>query len=201
MLRGSTYELAPDPAPAASRVGGGAPRPRPASGGGRHPENIGDPRTLRAVIDALASPVDRMPVLFPMHPGTRQAAQRADCKDVPSRILVIDPVGSREFLPPAAHAAVLVSDCGGVAEEVTVLKRPLLVVRSSAERAETMEQGGHGRRCRAWDAAETGKHPVVQRGPTPCPRPPSVPARSSALRRRPVVTTASSFRAASWGPG
>ncbi|MEV5484492.1 MULTISPECIES: non-hydrolyzing UDP-N-acetylglucosamine 2-epimerase [Streptomyces] len=106
-----------------------------------HPENTDDPRTLRALIEALASLVDRMPVLFPMHPRTRHAVQRADCKDVLSRILVIDPVSSREFLSLAVHAAVLVSDSGGVAEEVTVLKRPLVVVRTLTERAESMEAG------------------------------------------------------------
>ncbi|MEU9119110.1 UDP-N-acetylglucosamine 2-epimerase (non-hydrolyzing) [Streptomyces sp. NPDC048506] len=105
------------------------------------PENTDEPRTLRGIIEALVGLADRMPVLFPMHPRTRQAAKEAKCEDLLSRMSVVDPVGSRAFLSLAAHAAVLISDSGGVAEEVTVLKRPLVVVRCSTERAESMEAG------------------------------------------------------------
>jgi UDP-N-acetylglucosamine 2-epimerase (non-hydrolysing) len=41
----------------------------------------------------------------------------------------------------AQHARLLVSDSGGVQEECTVLKRPLLVVRNSTERPEAVEAG------------------------------------------------------------
>ncbi|MFE6738655.1 non-hydrolyzing UDP-N-acetylglucosamine 2-epimerase [Streptomyces tubercidicus] len=105
------------------------------------PENTDSPGTLRNIIEALAGLADRMPVLFPMHPLTRQAVKKAKCEDLLARISVIDPIGSREFLALAAHAAVLISDSGGVAEEVTVLKRPLVVVRRSTERPESIEAG------------------------------------------------------------
>ena len=39
----------------------------------------------------------------------------------------------------AAGARLLVSDSGGVQEECTVLKRPLLVVRNSTERPEALD--------------------------------------------------------------
>jgi UDP-N-acetylglucosamine 2-epimerase (non-hydrolysing) len=67
---------------------------------------------------------------------------------------VVPPLGSSEFLSLAAHALIIVSDSGGLAEEVTVLKRPLVVVRRSTERAEAME-AGFARLARPADVAAT----------------------------------------------
>ena len=46
--------------------------------------------------------------------------------------------GFRDFLALEAEAALMISDSGGIAEEVSVLKRPLVVVRNSTERPEVM---------------------------------------------------------------
>jgi UDP-N-acetylglucosamine 2-epimerase (non-hydrolysing) len=47
-------------------------------------------------------------------------------------------MGYREFLALAAEAALLVSDSGGVQEEASIIKRPVLVVRNSTERPEIL---------------------------------------------------------------
>ncbi len=49
---------------------------------------------------------------------------------------VLTPTGYGTFLALARHAALLVSDSGGIQEETTVLGRPLVVVRRSTERPE-----------------------------------------------------------------
>jgi UDP-N-acetylglucosamine 2-epimerase (non-hydrolysing) len=54
-------------------------------------------------------------------------------------LLVVPPLDGAEFLGLAAEAALLVSDSGGVQEEVTVLGKPLVVVRRSTERPEAFE--------------------------------------------------------------
>ena len=54
------------------------------------------------------------------------------------RIMVVEPIGYREFLGLGAESAFLVSDSGGVQEEVSVYKRPVLVVRRSTERPEVI---------------------------------------------------------------
>jgi UDP-N-acetylglucosamine 2-epimerase (non-hydrolysing) len=51
---------------------------------------------------------------------------------------VLAPLGYRDFLSLAAGSALLVSDSGGVQEEASVLKRPVLVVRNSTERPEIL---------------------------------------------------------------
>jgi hypothetical protein len=53
-------------------------------------------------------------------------------------------VDHRTFLASCILARLIVSDSGGVQEECTVLKRPLIVVRNSTERPESIDAGfGH----------------------------------------------------------
>jgi UDP-N-acetylglucosamine 2-epimerase (non-hydrolysing) len=100
------------------------------------PENTDDPEVLHTILAELASLP--LPVVVPLHPRTHAAAVAAGCEAQLAALQVIAPQGSPEFLALAAHAAVLVSDSGGLQEECTVLKRPLVVVRRSTERPESL---------------------------------------------------------------
>ncbi|MEY9863909.1 UDP-N-acetylglucosamine 2-epimerase (non-hydrolyzing) [Catenulispora sp. GAS73] len=103
------------------------------------PENTDDPAILTTVISELAALTTAgWPVLFPAHPRTRAALYAADCQHLLAGLIVTEPLGYAEFLALAAEAALVVSDSGGVQEEVTVLKRPLIVVRRSTERPEAL---------------------------------------------------------------
>ncbi|MER5639260.1 UDP-N-acetylglucosamine 2-epimerase (non-hydrolyzing) [Kitasatospora sp. NPDC002227] len=103
------------------------------------PENTDTAEALGAVLAELAA-LGR-PVLFPMHPRTRAAVERFGLTPLLAGLRVTEPVGYAEFLGLARHAALLVSDSGGVQEECTVLGRPLLVVRRSTERPEAVAAG------------------------------------------------------------
>jgi len=107
------------------------------------PENTDDPQRLRAVLTGLAEAAEEsgMPVLLPLHPRTRAAAKQANCEGLLAYLRPSEPVGVREFLSLASHAALLVSDSGSVAEEATILKRPLVVFRRSTEHPEAVEAG------------------------------------------------------------
>ena len=96
------------------------------------PENTDDPERLRAILDELSKL--GLPVLLPLHPRTRAAASRHGLTAALDRLRPIPPADHRTFLSLARHARLLVSDSGGVQEECTVLKRPLIVVRNSTER-------------------------------------------------------------------
>lgn len=102
------------------------------------PENTDDPVRLRALLDGLG----RLgaPVALPLHPRTRKALA-AWGVDVPAAVRVLPPVDHRTFLAFARSASLLVSDSGGVQEEVTVLRKPLVVVRTSTERPESVAAG------------------------------------------------------------
>ncbi|TNM40513.1 UDP-N-acetylglucosamine 2-epimerase (non-hydrolyzing) [Nocardioides albidus] len=103
------------------------------------PENTDDPVRLAAILDELG----RLPapVVMPLHPRTRACVERFGMGHLLDPLEVVAPIGHEEFLGLASHAALLVSDSGGVQEECTVLKKPLIVVRNSTERPESVEAG------------------------------------------------------------
>jgi UDP-N-acetylglucosamine 2-epimerase (non-hydrolysing) len=103
------------------------------------PENTDDPVRLRAILDELSKL--GLPVLFPLHPRTRLAAERHGLAAAIDRLRPLAPADHRTFLSLARHARLIVSDSGGVQEECTVLKRPLIVVRNSTERPEPIDAG------------------------------------------------------------
>jgi UDP-N-acetylglucosamine 2-epimerase (non-hydrolysing) len=103
------------------------------------PENTDDPQRLRVILDELGKL--GLPVLLPLHPRTRNAVERHGLTAALDRLQVIPPADHRTFLGLARHARLLVSDSGGVQEECTVLKKPLIVVRNSTERPESIDAG------------------------------------------------------------
>jgi len=97
------------------------------------PENT-DGAALAAVLAALAAvPV---PVILPLHPRTAARIAAASLAPLLEGLLVVDPLPYVSFLGLLAECGLAVSDSGGVQEEVTVLGRPVVVVRRSTERPE-----------------------------------------------------------------
>ncbi|MCL1598572.1 MAG: UDP-N-acetylglucosamine 2-epimerase (non-hydrolyzing) [Actinomycetia bacterium] len=100
------------------------------------PENVDDPGNLRSILTELAAlPI---PVLLPLHPRTVRRVEEFGFGSLLDRLTVADPIGYRDFLALGAESAFLISDSGGVQEEVSVYKRPLIVVRRSTERPEVL---------------------------------------------------------------
>ncbi|MDP9022126.1 MAG: UDP-N-acetylglucosamine 2-epimerase, partial [Actinomycetota bacterium] len=100
------------------------------------PENVDDRARLQAILDELRSlPV---PVLLPVHPRTQQRARAFGLGGALARLITTPPLSYGRFLALAAECAMLVSDSGGIQEEASVLKRPVLVVRNSTERPEVL---------------------------------------------------------------
>ena len=100
------------------------------------PENVDDPDRLGAVLDHLAT-LD-LPVLFPLHPRTRQRIDAFGLRGRTGRIDMVEPLGYTAFLSLAAECAFLVSDSGGVQEESSIVKRPAIIVRRSSDRPEVL---------------------------------------------------------------
>lgn len=102
------------------------------------PENTDSVDALRAILTELSALAESVPVVVPLHPRTRARIAAAGLEDLLTGLTVCRPLGYGEFLALARHAALLVSDSGGIQEECTVLGRPLVVVRRSTERPEAM---------------------------------------------------------------
>ena len=102
------------------------------------PENTDDPvalAALRRALDLLPAPV-----LLPAHPRTTARIAAAGLT-TPRSLRVVEPLDHATFLALAAQAQLVVSDSGGLQEEVTVLGRPMVVVRTSTERPESVSAG------------------------------------------------------------
>jgi len=98
------------------------------------PENVDDKNTLANVLDSLVS-LDTS-VLVPLHPRTQKRIAEFGLASTAARLQVVDPIGYRDFIGLGAEARLIVSDSGGVQEEVSVYKRPAVVIRRSTERQE-----------------------------------------------------------------
>ncbi len=98
------------------------------------PENVDDPTTLRTLIEAI----NQMgaPVLLPLHPRTQNRIEQFGLSIDTDHLTIVDPIGYRDFIGLGAGAGLIVSDSGGVQEEVSVYKKPAVVVRRSTERQE-----------------------------------------------------------------
>ncbi len=108
------------------------------------PSNVDDPAVLAKLLDALEVIVSDQPLVFPVHPRTRQkleqfglAARVAAQPD----LRIVDPVGYLDFLKLLAHARVVLTDSGGIQEETTILGVPCLTLRDNTERPVTVELG------------------------------------------------------------
>lgn len=103
------------------------------------PENTDTRAALRRVLSGLRR--IEAPVVLAAHPRTRAAIKRFDLAPYLDGLLLIDSPGHADFLDLALRARLIVSDSGGVQEECSVLKKPLLVMRRSTERPESIDAG------------------------------------------------------------
>jgi UDP-N-acetylglucosamine 2-epimerase (non-hydrolysing) len=89
---------------------------------------------LETAVERLAEVSERMPVVFPAHPRTRNGLRSAPD-------WVIDPVGYLEFLSLEADAGAVLTDSGGIQEETTYLGVPCFTLRDNTERPVTIRAG------------------------------------------------------------
>ena len=107
------------------------------------PSNVDDPKRLREVLETLVKIAKRLPIVFPIHPRTRDAAARAGLGALleSERILAVEPLGYLAIVGLMRAARLVVTDSGGMQEETTALGVPCLTVRPNTERPITVEAG------------------------------------------------------------
>jgi UDP-N-acetylglucosamine 2-epimerase (non-hydrolysing) len=105
------------------------------------PSNVDTPEALRACLEALVTITERMPVLLPVHPRTRQRAEAFGLDGLLERLLAVEPLGYTEMLSLTDGAAVVLTDSGGLQEETTVLGVPCVTLREQTERPVTLTEG------------------------------------------------------------
>jgi UDP-N-acetylglucosamine 2-epimerase (non-hydrolysing) len=106
------------------------------------PGNVDDIQWLKAMLEALHSISDELPILFPLHPRTRKRLEAAGALALGTdKLRFLDPLPYLEFLGLQESATVVITDSGGIQEETTFLGVPCLTVRESTERPVTVECG------------------------------------------------------------
>ena len=103
------------------------------------PQNVDDPKRLRALLEAVDVSSRDASVVFPVHPRTAKAMR--SITDLPTRYHVVAPQPYLEFIYLVRNARAVVTDSGGLTEETTVLGVPCITLRASTERPETVEVG------------------------------------------------------------
>ena len=110
------------------------------------PSNVDDMSVFGGILDALEVIERDLPVIFPVHPRTRQnmrgTAAGARLESMPN-VRLTDPIGYLDFLKLTAEARLVLTDSGGIQEETTILRVPCLTLRWNTERPSTVEAGGN----------------------------------------------------------
>lgn len=102
-------------------------------------ENTDDPARLAAILTFLRGEARSRPVVLPLHPRTRQAAQRNGVSL--EGLTVIGPVGYLDMAQLLAGAAAVFTDSGGLQKEAYFHRVPCTTLREETEWVETVTHG------------------------------------------------------------
>jgi UDP-N-acetylglucosamine 2-epimerase (non-hydrolysing) len=105
------------------------------------PSNVDDPAILKDILRALVEISKDRPVLFPVHPRTRDRIKNLDIILPNTTLRLIEPLGYLDFLALMNSAGLVITDSGGVQEETTFLGIPCLTARPNTERPVTITSG------------------------------------------------------------
>ena len=103
------------------------------------PSNVDDRDRFSSIASALSEIARERPVVFPMHPRTRQRVEEFNLSFGSTRVL--DSVGYLQLLDLVRRAGAVVTDSGGLQEETTVLGIPCFTLRANTERPVTISEG------------------------------------------------------------
>jgi UDP-GlcNAc3NAcA epimerase len=102
-------------------------------------ENVDDPSKLKKMLKAIET--IGMPVIFPVHPRTKQRFKENGLSFDSTKIRTIDPIGYVEMLALLKHARVVITDSGGLQKEAFWSKTPSITIRDRTEWTETVDLG------------------------------------------------------------
>ena len=107
------------------------------------PSNVDEAATLGPIIRALREVSSQLPLIFALHPRTRNNLERFGMLgelDAPG-FLILPPQGYLEMLGLMSGAKMVLTDSGGIQEETTALGVPCITIRDNTERPITIDQG------------------------------------------------------------
>ena len=105
-------------------------------------ENVDDPDSLNTILQSLSFLYNKFKkeIIYPMHPRTKSKIAGIT---VPKGIRIIEPLGFYDFNNLSMNAFCLLGDSGTTPEEGLFYKVPVVSIRKTTERPETVEAGAH----------------------------------------------------------
>jgi UDP-N-acetylglucosamine 2-epimerase (non-hydrolysing) len=105
-------------------------------------ENVDRVDNLKQVLTALSN--SKLNCVFPMHPHTRKRIEEFRLTNlIGKNINILGPTGYVQFLDLLRNCKFVITDSGGVQEEITSphINKRALILRDSTERPESVESG------------------------------------------------------------
>jgi UDP-N-acetylglucosamine 2-epimerase (non-hydrolysing) len=134
------------------------------------PANVDNVEVFRRIVTAVAAIAEHLPVVFPVHPRTRQRMCQFGLDNTPANLILTEPLGYIDFLSLTSHARLVLTDSGGLQEESTALGIPCLTLRENTERPITVTRGTNQLVGSDPDAILAGfRRAYSGLGPTACP--------------------------------
>lgn len=127
------------------------------------PSNVDKEASFLPMLQTLDSLSSSLPLVFPVHPRTRQkwSARMNQCNP---NLRIIEPLGYLEFLALQKNASVVITDSGGIQEETTYLGTPCLTLRENTERPITVTMGTNVLIGRDWKLLREKFHEALNAG-------------------------------------
>jgi UDP-N-acetylglucosamine 2-epimerase (non-hydrolysing) len=106
------------------------------------PSNVDSAEALGRIALALRTVSEELPLVFPVHPRTRNNMERHGISIGPG-VELMTPLPYMAFLNLWKDAAVVLTDSGGLQEETTALGVPCVTLRENTERPVTVDEGSN----------------------------------------------------------
>ena len=105
-------------------------------------ESFGEPiREVFRAVRELADTVDDIEIVYPVHPNPNVKGPATELLSDHPRIHLTDPLDYLDLVTGLKHAALVLTDSGGIQEEAPTFGTPVLVLREVTERPEGVEAG------------------------------------------------------------
>lgn len=104
-------------------------------------ENTDSVESLSNILQILQEISNDYPVIFPLHPGTRQLIDRYNLRELTKNLILIEPLGYFDFTNLLQNSFGVITDSGGIQEEASHLGVPCCTIRYNTERPITISHG------------------------------------------------------------
>ncbi len=107
------------------------------------PSNVDSKDNLEKMIKIIDYLQEKIKIFFPIHPRTLKNLKKfnIESKLQNNNIILSEPIGYLDFLNLMVNTKLILTDSGGIQEEASYLKIPILTLRKNTERPITVELG------------------------------------------------------------